>query len=179
MKVTRTVVFLHGLILSAICFHFVVFTESSFNAPNDAHTATASPIVSTSSSQSRLGYVTERTENVLDETVRLLLPHDQADAYIGKFPGKEFRFFVYSLPAPYTWQAVSSCIENQVWKNVSNCDWGSSVCTEIRSSSPLWSRRRFNRNGDIVIAKLLDEYDGPLRTNDPTQADLFVVPYPR
>lgn len=29
----------------------------------------------------------------------------------------------------------------------------------------------------VVVAKLFDEYDGPLRTSDPQQADLFIVPY--
>jgi len=116
--------------------------------------------------------------NVLDSVVRILLPHLEAEEYIQKYPGESFKFYVYQLPEQYTWRGVSQCIANKFPSNASACDWGSSVCTEVFSNSGLYSKRRFNRNGDVVLAKILDEYEGPLKTLDPREADLPVVPYP-
>jgi len=119
---------------------------------------------------------------------------EAADAYIRRMPGRRFRFYVYDeLPTEYTWQHISKCIEMKYIANAAAkdyCDWGSSVCTVVSdddnvnttttaSVSALYTKRRFNRNGDVVTAKIFTEYAGPMRTRDPAKADLFVVPYPR
>lgn len=117
-------------------------------------------------------------QSVLDVVVRKLLPPQQAESYIQQHPGNQFRFYLYdNLIDEYTWQNVSNCIDTH-YGQPSNCDWGSSICTEVNTTSGHYSKRRFNRNGDVVVAKLLDEYHGQYRTSDPEQADLFIVPYP-
>jgi hypothetical protein len=126
--------------------------------------------------------------DIMDEIVRLLLPPKRAEEYIRQHPSSNFSFFVYDdLPSEFTWQENAKCLETKLniphWLNassdqISNCDWGSSICTQVNSSNSPYSKRRFNRNGDVVIAKVLLEYSGPLRTYDPTKADVFVVPYP-
>lgn len=117
-------------------------------------------------------------KSLLDEVVRLLLPEDQARRYIQLHPGNEFKFYLYDdLAEEYTWKNISACIDSK-YNFPSNCDWGSSICTETNVTNIFYSKRRFNRNGDVVVAKVLDEYSGPLRTKDPNEADLFIVPYP-
>jgi hypothetical protein len=126
--------------------------------------------------------------DIMDEIVRLLLPPKRAEEYIRQHPSRNFSFFVYDdLPSEFTWQENAKCLETKLniphWKNgpsdqISNCDWGSSICTQVNSSNSPYSKRRFNRNGDVVIAKVFLEYSGPLRTYDATKADVFVVPYP-
>jgi hypothetical protein len=119
----------------------------------------------------------DASSSPLDDVVRKLLPNDQAEEYIQRYPGNDFRFYVYdNLADEYTWQNISRCIA-QRYKSAYSCDWGSSVCTQPNTTSPGYSKRRFNLNGDVVMAKILDEYDGPLKTTDPNQADLFIVPY--
>ena len=114
------------------------------------------------------------SSSLLDDVVRKLLPEDKAHDYIKRFPGHKFRFYLYDdLPEQYTWQNISKCIRQQ-----SNCDWGSTICTETETYDGIYSKRRFNRNGDIVVAKILDEYQGPLKTKNPHEADVFIVPYP-
>jgi hypothetical protein len=129
--------------------------------------------------------------DIMDEVVRLLLPPKRAEEYIRQHPSRNFSFFVYDdLPSELTWQHNSKCLEtklntldkknkkNESSGQISNCDWGSSICKQVNSSTSAYSKRRFNRNGDVVMAKALLEYYGPLRTYDPTKADVFVVPYP-
>jgi hypothetical protein len=116
-------------------------------------------------------------KSLLDEVVRLLLPREQAEQYIRRFPGKAFTFYVYDLPSGYDLEDVNQCLESK-YPNASNCDWGSSICIETYSQRGQYSTLRYNRNADFVISKVLAEYQGPLRTNDPSQAELFVVPYP-
>jgi hypothetical protein len=43
----------------------------------------------------------------------------------------------------------------------SNCNWGLSICTQTQSSSSVYSSRRFNRNGDVVLSKIFSEYHDP------------------
>lgn len=134
-----------------------------------------------SSSQSLYSVVfaaEEEQPNVLDEVVRLLLPPDRAALYIKRYPGRNFTYYLYELPEEYHWRTIGRCIADR-YPNASNCDWGSTTCTEVQSRDGRYSARRYNRNADFIVAKILDEYRGPLRTDDPTQADLFVVPYPR
>jgi hypothetical protein len=126
--------------------------------------------------------------DIMDETVRLLLPPKRAEEYIRQHPSHNFSFFVYDdLPSELRWQHNSKCLETKLniphWQKgssgqISNCDWGSSICTQVNSSNSKYSSRRFNRNGDVVMAKLLLEDSCPLRTYDPTKADVFIVPYP-
>ena len=127
--------------------------------------------------------------DAMNQVVRMLLPRERADEYIAKHPSKGFRFFVYdSLPAKYTWSSFAKCMEEKYnvpgWfdhekkgNETSNCDWGSSICTQTRSSSSTYSSRRFNRNGDVVLSKIFTEYTGPMRTLDPKDASVFIVPY--
>jgi hypothetical protein len=126
--------------------------------------------------------------DIMDDIVRLLLPSQRAENYIRQHPSRNFSFFVYDdIPSEFTWQENSKCLATKLnipnWLNrngtqISNCDWGSSICTEVNASDSSYSPRRFNRNGDVVIAKALLEYSGSLRTYDATKADVFVVPYP-
>jgi hypothetical protein len=131
----------------------------------------------------------------MDQVVRMLLPSESAQHYILRNPSHDFRFYVYeTLPENYTWQYFAKCTEQRynvpdwhlhmtkelkgdIGTQVSNCDWGSSICTQVQSSSSDYSARRFNRNGDVVLSKIFSEYQGPLRTFDPVDADVFIVPY--
>ena len=115
--------------------------------------------------------------NVLDDVVRMLLPPEQAERYIAQYPGTNFSYYVYLLPKRYNVDDVGQCLQDK-FPNSSNCDWGSSVCTEMASHDGGYSTRRFNWNAEFVMTKILSDYQGPLRTNDPTQADLFIVPFP-
>jgi hypothetical protein len=126
--------------------------------------------------------------DIMDDIVRLLLPPQLAEIYIRHHPSRDFSFFVYDdIPSEFTWHENSKCLAATLnipnWRNgtgsqISNCDWGSSICTQVNASNSPYSKRRFNRNGDVVIAKALLEYSGSLRTYDATKADVFVVPYP-
>jgi hypothetical protein len=126
--------------------------------------------------------------DIMDDIVRLLLPPQRAEKYIRHHPSRSFSFFVYDdIPSEFTWQENSNCLATTLnipnWRNltgnqISNCDWGSSICTQVNASDSPYSKRRFNRNGDVIIAKALLEYSGSLRTYDATKADVFVVPYP-
>jgi hypothetical protein len=126
--------------------------------------------------------------DIMDDIVRLLLPPQRAEQYIRQNPSRNFSFFVYDdIPSEFTWQENSKCLattlnipnwQNRTGSQISNCDWGSSICTEVSVSNSPYSKRRFNRNGDVVIAKALLEYSGSLRTYDATKADVFIVPYP-
>jgi hypothetical protein len=125
----------------------------------------------------------------MDQVVRMLMPKERAEEYIRAHPGKDFRFFVYeTLPTNSTWNHFAKCLEEKYnvpdWydhvkkgNRTSNCDWGSSLCTQRRSSSSNYSSRRFNRNGDVVLSKIFSEYLGPLRTFRPADAEIFIVPY--
>ena len=110
---------------------------------------------------------------ILDDVVRKLLPQDQADDYIKKYPGRSFRFYLYeNLAVEYTWRHIAPCIQKK-YRSPSNCDWGLTICTETNSTDGFYSKRRFNRNGDVVVSKILDEYNGPLRTRDPKKGGLI------
>ena len=114
--------------------------------------------------------------NVLDDVVRMLLPPEQAERYIAKYPGTNFSYYVYTLPNGYNVEEVGQCLKKK-FPHGSNCDWGSSICTETKSQGG-YSTSRFNWNAEFVFSKILSDYHGPLRTNDPTQAELFIVPFP-
>ena len=126
----------------------------------------------------------------MDQAVRILYGpnQDAAEEYISQHRSSDFRFYVYdNLREDRTWQYLSKCIEEKMNKpgakwnkysnKTSNCDWGSSICTETTRSSGPYSTRRFNRNGDVVLSKIFSEYEGILRTRNPDEADLFIVPY--
>jgi hypothetical protein len=122
--------------------------------------------------------------NSMDQVASLLLPPVQADDYIRKHLSSEFHFSVYDdLDEKVSWRHLSQCIERRANKKLQNgtvdCDWGSSsVCTEEHAVDHEYSTRRFNRNADVILSKAYFEYEGPLRTRDPAQADAFIVPYP-
>jgi len=159
------------------------FKETNMSPP----TSVASSSADRTATSSRSGTRTSTNDNVLDRVVRMLFNSDDADAYTRKNPGNRFRFYVYeNLHPELTWQNVSKCIferhrqytSRPTNSEPSNCDWGGTVCTETSPRSKVYSKRRFNRNGDVVLAKLFSEYEGEMRTRDPLKADLFVVPYP-
>jgi hypothetical protein len=112
----------------------------------------------------------------------------QAQEYISKHPTREFRFYVYNLTDhPYDWKNARDCVENKAHapENVTRqgyfdnvCGFRASICNPIQQSADKYSSRRLNRNVDVVLSQLFAEYDGPLRTYDPRNATLFVVPYP-
>ena len=117
---------------------------------------------------------------------------NKAEGYIRRIsaahPSGSFRFYVYdSLPEDRTWSYLSRCIErklnrpgkkgNKYGNRTSNCDWGTSICSQTTRSSGYYSSRRFNRNGDVILSRLFSEYKGKLRTYDANEADVFIVPY--
>lgn len=110
-----------------------------------------------------------------------------------------FSFYVYdSVPYNLTPRALSECIERRM-KGPSRCGWALDVCTETFPDNHAYRTRRLNYNADVVLADLFlrypvaDDADShhngngttvvPVtahfakRTNDPRQADVFVVPY--
>lgn len=141
----------------------------------------------------------DRLSRAMDEAVGILYGPNNANAaeeYIRRMDADAahpnangtFQFYVYdSLPEDRSWSSLSRCVErnlnragkkgNKYGNQTSNCDWGSSICSETTRSSGYYSRRRFNRNGDVLLSKLFSEYQGKLRTYDPNEADVFVVPY--
>jgi len=132
----------------------------------------------------------ERFDNLLDQTVRLLLPPQEAQDYISKYPGSEFKFYVYdNLPENITHRAIQQCIyDNQKsWFKGDQelfikeyCAFGAQICTPNHTQNPqdsTYVKRRTNINADTVLAQIFSEYHGPLRTHDPEEASLFIVPY--
>lgn len=117
--------------------------------------------------------------SAMAEIIRLLIPEPStANEYLAQHEPKTFRFYVYdNLSHEYTWQYSASCMKAK--RRLSDtCDWGESVCGEKRLTRSPYSKRRLNRNGDLVLSKAFSSYQGILRTYDPIDADLFVVPYP-
>jgi len=147
-----------------------------------------------SESNQQLDHHDDELAKAMDAVIQtLFVNQSRSHAYIAKYPSSEFFFYVYELPETSSWQIFSKCIENRYnvpeWKQymtkkiksdgnqTSNCDWGASICSQVRSSSSEYSSRRFNRNGDVVLSKLFTEYTGKRRTYDPLEASAFIVPY--
>ncbi|GKY91146.1 hypothetical protein MPSEU_000087400 [Mayamaea pseudoterrestris] len=114
---------------------------------------------------------------ILDDTVRMLLPPHQAEAYIQQYPGSEFKIYIYdNLTNQYTWEYSADCMNA---RSDGSCDWAESFCgVSLEGGGGEYSKRRFNRNGDVVISKLMAEYFGSSRTFNASEASLFVVPFP-
>ena len=117
---------------------------------------------------------------LMEQTVRLLFQDPQrAEEYLREHPWDNFSFYVYdNLPEAYTWEANAACVEKHR-QLPHECDWGESICGQ---DVPVPTKRnyassRMNRNADLILAKVLAQYNGTLRTYDPAQATLFVVPY--
>ena len=56
---------------------------------------------------------------------------------------------------------------------------GSGVCSPTaHTDGSQYSTRRLNGNADAVIARIFSDYDGPLRTENASDAAVKVVPYP-
>lgn len=176
---------LRWLLIPALTLSLILIYESSQKLESHQQTVEFLPTFSeTVPSNNRSD---EHHPSPLDGVVRLLLPPDQANEYNKQHA--DFQFYVYDdLPAMYQWQYIAKCIEGRFlhWSHctsktdlscLSNCDWASSVCTETHATSGLYSRRRFNRNADLLLAQVFQQYRGPLRTLDPNRASLFVVPY--
>lgn len=107
------------------------------------------------------------------QTAAQLLDESSNDAF------DNFRFYVYDdLPREYTYQGITECIAELYPRNTSNCDFATTLCTQSYSHMARYSKRRFNRNADLVMAKIFSQYRGPLRTYNAHEADLFIVPYP-
>jgi hypothetical protein len=124
---------------------------------------------------------------LLDETVRLLFRHNAtaANEYIHNHPGSDLKIYIYDndlLPEEFQWQYSADCMNPNPTNNTvnSNCDWGETLCGVVSNGGGgvSYVKRRFNRNGDVVLSKLFAQYHGPSRTYDPDQATLLIVPFP-
>ena len=129
----------------------------------------------------------------IEETIQLLFPSTkQANAYMADHPTSDFRFFVYNLtdhPSLH-WKSAKECVESKAQLSFPSsttrqqylqdqiCGFGATICNPTQQSLDQYSKRRLNRNVDVVLSQLLDEYDGPLRTHNPHEATLFIVTYP-
>ena len=189
-------------VLLSASSHFVLFsrleTAVSFFWTNDNIESSAdisSAETASSTESAGIDNDVEPLSRAMDEAVRLLYGPDnvaKAEEYLRRIsaahPNGSFRFYVYdSLPKDRTWSYLSRCIErklnrpgkkgNKYGNQTSNCDWGTSICSETTRSSGYYSSRRFNRNGDVILSRLFSEYKGGMRTYDTNEADVFIVPY--
>eukprot|EP00584_Thalassiosira_punctigera_P024351 CAMPEP_0172574100 /NCGR_PEP_ID=MMETSP1067-20121228/136531_1 /TAXON_ID=265564 ORGANISM="Thalassiosira punctigera, Strain Tpunct2005C2" /NCGR_SAMPLE_ID=MMETSP1067 /ASSEMBLY_ACC=CAM_ASM_000444 /LENGTH=560 /DNA_ID=CAMNT_0013366723 /DNA_START=93 /DNA_END=1775 /DNA_ORIENTATION=+ len=133
--------------------------------------------------------------NVLRETVEALFMGNEsaAAAYLIDNPTLDyFKFYARDLP-PGVRSAddVSECLEEWGYNSeryayptrggfMENCcDWSKIVCnpTNHTRATP-YSTARLNSNMDAVIARLLTNYRGALRTFKETEATVKVVPFP-
>ncbi len=133
--------------------------------------------------------------NVLREIVEALFMGNEsaAAAYLIDNPTLDyFKFYARDLP-PGVRSAddVSECLEEWGYKSeryayptrggfMENCcDWSKIVCnpTNHTRATP-YSTARLNSNMDAVIARLLTNYRGALRTFKETEATVKVVPFP-
>lgn len=184
-------------VLLSASSHFVLFsrleTAVSFFWNNDNIESSAETVTSTESV--RIDNDVDPLSSAMDDAVRILYGPDnvaKAENYLRQIsaahPSGKFRFYIYdSLPEDRTWSYLSRCIErklnrpgkkgNKYGNLTSNCDWGTSICSETTRSSGYYSSRRFNRNGDVILSQLFSEYKGKLRTYDANEAHVFIVPY--
>ena len=157
-----------------------------FNATNlsEATASTAKPSTSTLRNSSK-----DDTSpfDMLEEVIRNFHPNEQdAQEYLSKFPLQDFRIYVYDLKRGSSWEEVFKCVEkaykpkNMGLEEFRNtyCDWGATVCNPKQQSVDQYNARRMNRNSDGVLTKLFQDYEGPLRTTESSQATIFVAPYP-
>ena len=174
----------------------VSFSWSNDNIETSADTSsTEESIAPRESVKAGIDSNVDPLSRAMDDAVRILYgPNNanKAEDYIRRIsaahPNGSFRFYVYdSLPEDRTWPYLSRCIErklnrpgkkgNKYGNRTSNCDWGTSLCSETTRSSGYYSSRRFNRNGDVILSRSFSEYKGKLRTYDANEADVFIVPY--
>ena len=101
----------------------------------------------------------------MDQVVRLLLDGPEAEDYIRKNPGRDFRFYVYeTLPDEWTYSHVNDCVfsmqhamgNKSTSFKTSTCDWGLSICTEEETGTT-YASRRFNRNADAILSRIFSE----------------------
>lgn len=108
-----------------------------------------------------------------------LLFNDPKDAemYLKTNNFETFRFYVYDNLAPeQRWQYVEACLSATRGPD-DKCGW-IDLCGETGTSSSRYGKKRYNRNGDVLLAKTFSQYNGALRTRDPSEASLFIVPFP-
>ncbi|CAB9504478.1 expressed unknown protein [Seminavis robusta] len=102
---------------------------------------------------------------------------------------KPFRFYVYEQFADNEWSPrnLSDCILRKNPKT-GNCDWALTTCVDDGTAGSRYASRRKNFNGDVLLADLFLRYpigegSAPAvtsfatRTQDPQQADAFIVAY--
>jgi hypothetical protein len=138
-----------------------------------------------------------RFDKALERTTRILYQEgdlSERDYWLGQ-PAP--RVFIYDT-LPEEWSSVSNvsaCVDQTFgitrldhsvgtrttvssdWKN---CQWLPGVCTDIHPGQTEkrqgFLSYRYNYNSDVAYLKRF--YDYPYRTDNPDQADLFLVPYP-
>ncbi|KAL3907539.1 MAG: hypothetical protein SGILL_008831, partial [Bacillariaceae sp.] len=125
-------------------------------------------------------------------TTRILRSGEASDFFYPPLHDiKPFRFFVYnSLTQDVLPYNVSQCIRDKIGEG-NTCDWGLSTCTlrDVTEDQEQYVRYRHNYNADVVQADLFLRYpmeEGnkvtstkfATRTENPHDADIFVVPYP-
>ena len=87
----------------------------------------------------------EELMNPLDRVVKLLLPHDKANAYIARYPGSTLRFNIQQIPEYLQWNQIATDVEQFYLareRNISSikelqnqyCDWGGTICNPKNSS---------------------------------------------
>jgi len=99
--------------------------------------------------------------------------------------------YIYdTLPADFSSvDKISTCIDEtflgqnatEVWvESKRNCRWKPTVCEDFNPPSKPKQQKFFSyrQNYNMDVAYLDKFYRYPFRTKDPSQADVFVVPYP-
>lgn len=127
---------------------------------------------------------------VVKQTTHLLYEKsDQLDDWLNRpLP----RIYVYdTLPPDWTnVTTISECVDrtflgDREWGHWPNCRWYPRVCNDRTPPSkngpnPFKESKffnyRYNYNTDVALVEWFRHYPG--RTRDPSEADLFVVPYP-
>ena len=90
--------------------------------------------------------------------------------------GQQRKLQVYVYPLGRIFNAdILNRLQLGGWTSGSECDYGLTPCTEARWNSLFSVYRQFATEA-LVLLKFLAAPDGVL-TEDPTKADLFVVPY--
>ncbi|CAE7368016.1 IRX7, partial [Symbiodinium pilosum] len=100
--------------------------------------------------------------------------HDADFWVLDKGQRRRLRVFVYPLARIFNADLLNR-LQLGGWTSGSECDYGLTACTEARWNS-LFSVYRQFATEVLVLLKFLAAPEGVL-TEDPSEADLFVVPY--
>jgi hypothetical protein len=129
--------------------------------------------------------------HALQETTKLLYrdsSREVLDYWLSQPPPK---IYIYdTIPDDFSnVERISQCVDqrflgkniSQVWAgNKKNCQWYPTICQDKTSPNRPKERMfvgyRYNYNMDVAYLAKFHRY--PHQTKDPTEADIFVVPYP-